>query len=160
MKYLKFQQDLIKAAGDRDGWKHKPFNFPWFQTKNEVGVCPSANYVVLIPNDQLYIDVTKVFKSTTINPTTILAQDNLKEAVDTKTSVEINNVHNKSKSVLRKFLVGDETVFLDERYLKYFDLEESTFKGSNRKSPIYVYEYGDVLVGLILPVNHTEKESN
>ena len=54
------------------------------------------------------------------------------------------------KKTLRVFSKGDENIYVDESLIKYFDLENSTFKGRNSKSPIYIYE-DEVMVGLVLP---------
>ena len=75
-------------------------------------------------------------------------------ATDTHTIVMVDK--NKAKMKLHKFVIGDEVIFLDENNLKYFDLEDSTFKGTNRKNPIYIYE-NEELVGMVLPVNHKEE---
>ena len=55
------------------------------------------------------------------------------------------------KKILRVFSNGNENIYVDESLIKYFDLENSTFKGRNRKSPIYIYE-DEVMVGVVLPV--------
>ena len=55
------------------------------------------------------------------------------------------------KKTLRVFSNGDENIYVDESLIKYFDLENSTFKGRNSKSPIYIYEH-EVMVGLVLPI--------
>ena len=56
------------------------------------------------------------------------------------------------KKTLRVFSKGDENIYVDESLIKYFDLENSTFKGHNSTSPIYIYEH-EVIVGLVLPVH-------
>ena len=55
------------------------------------------------------------------------------------------------KKTLRVFSNGNENIYVDESLIKYFDLENSTFKGRYQKSPIYIYEY-EVMVGVVMPV--------
>ena len=157
MKNIKFQQDLLKAADERDGYKHKLFNYPWFETDDKIFICPQGHYFIAILKVQFYMDKEKVFKNITpINNTgkSFLNPDNLQMATDTHTIV-VTDV--KAKMKLHKFVIGDEAIFLDENNLKYFDLEDSTFKGTNRKNPIYIYE-NEELVGMVLPVIHKEEE--
>ena len=158
MKYFKFQQELLKAAEARDGWKHKPFDYPWFELNNQIGVCPRGHYIVLIPEVLFYLDRKKVFKSTTINGEQIIKMkaDDLKNATDTHEITEVKP-DNKKLVKLHKFVTEDSEIYINEDNLKYFDMDISTCKGTTAKNPLYVYEDG-ALVGLILPVNHKKKE--
>lgn len=156
MKYLKFQQDLLKAAEARDGWKYKPFNYPWFETDDKIYICPQGHFVVAILKIQFYLDKEQIFRNQLpINGKSFVNPDGLQTATDTHTTQKVSVFGKKMN--LHKFTVGDEAVFIDEDKLKYFDLTDSTFKGTNRKSPIYIYE-GKELVGMVFPVNHKEGE--
>lgn len=155
MKYLKLQQDLLKAADARDGWKHKFFDYPYFVDNNgDLWVCPKGLYIIKIAHRHRYIDVSMVFDAPSIRADKILDDSNATDAVYTH---KITITDNKMK--LHTFMVGDEVVYLDEDLLRYFDLENSTFKGTNRKSPIFIYE-DEELVGVVLSVNHIEKEDD
>ena len=157
MKYIKFQQDLLKVADERDGCKHKLFNYQWFETDEKIFICPNGYYIIAILKVQFYMDKEKVFKNITpFNGKSFLNPDNLHMATDTHTIV-VADV--KAKMKLHKFMIGDEVIFLDENNLKYFDLEDSTFKGTNRKNPIYIYE-NEELVRIVLPVLHKEGKTN
>ena len=57
---MKFQQDLLKAADERDGWKHKLFNYPWFETDDKIFICPQGHYFIAILKVQFYMDKEKV----------------------------------------------------------------------------------------------------
>ena len=65
MKSLKMQQEIIKAAEARDGWKHKPFNYPYFVADGRVWICPEANWMIGIPEKQFYFE--SVNKKTHMN---------------------------------------------------------------------------------------------
>lgn len=153
MKYMKFQQDLLKAADARD-WRNKAFNYPWFETEDKIIICPEGHYIMAIWKGLFYLDKEKIFKGKApFNGEYLINPDNLETAVDTHSTVTLTGL----KKCLHKFTVGEESVFLDENNLKYFDLNSSTFKGTNRKSPIYIYE-NEEMVGAVLPVNYMEAE--
>lgn len=156
MKYIKLQQDLLKAADARDGWKHKPFNNHWFETENQIFICPDAYWMMGIPKESFYLNIDKVFKD--IQPFTS-GNDLIKKSLDTfpakDTHMVIDVVKNRTKMKLHSFIVNEETIYVNDNFLKYFDLDESKVTGSGKRSPIYIWE-GDVVVGLLLPVNHSK----
>ena len=158
MKYIKFQQNLLKAIDARDGWKHKPFNYFYFETDDKICICPQGHYFVMTPKVQFYLDKEKVFKNIAPfkNVKCYLNPDDLQVAIDTHT-IKNDVTVIKNKLNLHKFVIGDESIFVDESKLKYFELENSTFKGTNRKNPIFIYE-DEEQVGMVLPVNYKEGE--
>lgn len=153
MKYLKIQQDLLKAVEARET-KGKSFIYPYFETNDKIFICPEGHFFVAIPKFRFYLDKKMVFKEQSpVNGEKVINADGLQTAIDTHTTQSINVYSEKMK--LHKFTIGDEAVFVNEVRLKYFDLKNSTFKGTNRKSPIYIYE-DEELVGIVLAVNHKE----
>lgn len=156
MKYWKFQQDLLKDVEARDGWRRKDFRYPWFEMAGAVFVCPHGHYIVRIPLELWYLNTGKVFKTAPWQGEHwVKGFDELDEAVDTHATFDCV-VYGKKKK-LHKFTVGSEAVYVDERYLKYFDLADSAFRGTNKKSPIYVFE-NEAMVGCVSPVNYVEEE--
>lgn len=155
MKYLKFQQDLLKAVEAQDGWKHKDFRYLWFEMDGAVFVCPQDYCIVRIPLKFWYLDTDKVFKTEPWQGESWVKDfHDLAEAVDTHTTLNVVIYGEKKK--LRKFTVGSESVFVNENYLKYFDLPDSVFRGTDAKGPIYVFE-NEVLVGCATPVLYVEE---
>lgn len=153
MKYLKIQQDLLKAVEARDQ-KHKPFNYPWFEMDESIFICPGGHYIVRIPCVFWYLDKDKIFNTPPINGKSFIENFyDLDEATDTHITQDVIADDNKKK--LHMFTVGDESVLLDEVNLKYFDLADSQFRGTNRRNPIYIYE-DETLVGMVLSVIHNE----
>lgn len=61
MNYIKLQQDLIKAANNRDE-KGKAFNGFYLKRECETIIGPNRSQAVIIPNDDVYIDLDKVLK--------------------------------------------------------------------------------------------------
>jgi len=60
MNTLKLQNDLIKAAFNRDE-KGKPFYGFYLKRESEIVIGPDHSQAFVIPNERLYIDVEKVF---------------------------------------------------------------------------------------------------
>lgn len=130
MKYLKLQQDLLKAADARDGWKHKFFDYPYLIDKNgDLWVCPKGLYIIKVAYRHCYIDTSRVFDAPSLGSNKFLDDSN---AIDAAYTHKITITDNKLR--LHTFMVGDEAVYLEENLLKYFDLENLTFRGTNRKS--------------------------
>ena len=155
MKYLKIQWDLLKAADARD-CKGKRFDFPWFETDDKIFVCSQGHYFIAIPKCMFYLDKERVFdRKPYQNGEKFLDVDNLSLAYNTHTLIE-GEVRGK-KTKFHKFAIGEESVYLDENNLKYFDLEDSTYKGMDKKTPIYIFELGE-LVGIVLPIVNVKEE--
>lgn len=154
MKYLKFQNDLMKKAFARDDYRHKPFRCVWgFDADDELWVFPDGFFGVRLSRPFRYIDpltVLNTYDSPEIRIDKIIDDSNALDAALTNQIVD----HGKN---LRLFEVGKEKVYVNESLMKYFDLDESTFKGTNRKSPIFIYE-NNALVGLVLPTNYIEEK--
>ena len=109
----------------------------------------NGNRLYIIPKEECGVDLTNIDNNVKIMPESTLKNlinDNLFENVTLTNDKKVID-----KKTLRVFSKGDENIYIDESLLKYFDLENSTFKGKNRKSPIYIYE-GYTMVGLVLPV--------
>lgn len=158
MNYLKVQQNLLKAADARDGWKRKDFYVAYSVMDDRVWVCPEGYWMMGIPKNQFYLDVDKIWKNVKPIPGETLLKDtgDLKPAVDTKSIVQVTTC--KKKVNLHKFVVDNEAIYVQEEYLKFFD-PDAHFEGTKHNAPLHVYENGE-LVGLILPVNHKEGSEN
>ena len=104
----------------------------------------------IIPKKKCGVDLTNIDS----NNVKILPESTLKNFINDNLYENVTLTDNKKviyKKTLRVFSKGDENIYVDETLIKYFDLENSTFKGHNSKSPIYIYEH-EVIVGLVLPV--------
>ena len=110
----------------------------------------NSNRLYIIPKKECGVDLTNIYNNNVkiMQESTLknLRNDNLFENVTLTDDKKVVD-----KKTLRVFTKGDENIYVDESLIKYFDLENSTFKGKNRKSPIYIYE-GYNMVGLVLPV--------
>lgn len=160
MKYIRFQQNLLKMADARDGWKHKPCNLPWFETDDRIWVLPDGICGVGIRKSQFYLDKEKIFNgSQPLNngEKIIDGGRNVNEAIDTHITmnVKVEGV----KTMLHKFIAKDEPIYVDEKLLKDFELDISHFTGINTRTPLYVWEDDDI-VGVIYPVNVKDGDSN
>lgn len=155
MNYIKLQQDIIKAAANRDE-KGKAFYGFYLKRDHETIIGPNQSQAFIIPNDQLYIDPEKVFKGReapsfenvlskieTCENYTFLKNDNVLE----------QHVYNKKKIEVYRFENSNlnEKVYLDKKLLKYFDMNNLVIYGGNNKQPVKVYEC-EKFIGVVAPV--------
>lgn len=109
----------------------------------------NGHRLYIIPKKKCGVDLTNVDS----NNVKILQETTLKNIINDNSYENVTLTDDKKvidKKTLRVFSKGDENIYVDESLIKYFDLENSTFKAHNSKSPIYIYEY-EVMVGLVLP---------
>lgn len=110
----------------------------------------NANRLYIIPKKECGVDLTNIDG----NNVKIIQEPSLKRLMNDNLYENITVTDDKKvvdKKTLRAFSNGDENIYVDESLIKYFDLEKSTFKGRNRKSPIYIYEDYN-MVGVVSPV--------
>ena len=155
MNYIKLQQDLIKAANSRDE-KGKAFRGFYVKREFETIIGPNQSQAFVIPNEQLYIDVEKVFNSREV-PTfenvlykietsenyTFLKNENVLE----------QRVYNKKKIDVYRFenIKLNEKIYLNKKLMKYYDMDNLSIYGSNNKQPVKIYENGK-FIGVLAPV--------
>ena len=109
----------------------------------------NCNRLYIIPKKECGVDLTNID-----NNVKIMQESSFKNITNDNQFENVTLTDDKKvvdKKVLRVFSKGDENIYVDESLIKYFDLENSTFKGKNRKSPIYIYENYN-MVGLVLPL--------
>lgn len=155
MNYIKLQQDLIKAANNRDE-KGKAFNGFYVKREYETIVGPNQSQVFIIPNEQLYIDIEKVFdgrevptfenvlyKIETNENYTFLKNENVLE----------HRVYNKKKIDVYRFenTKLNEKIYLNKKLMKYYDMDNLSIYGGNNKQPVKIYE-DDLFIGVLAPV--------
>ena len=155
MNYIKLQQDIIKAANNRDE-KGKAFNGFYLKREYETIIGPNQSQAFIIPNEQLYIDVEKVFNGREV-PTF--------ERVLSKIETDENYTHLKNEDVLECHVynkkkinvyrfenpVLNEKIYLDKKLMKYYDMDKLVIYGGNNKQPVKIYE-GDSFIGVLAPV--------
>lgn len=157
MKTIKLLTDILKASDKRDqGGKKSPFRYG--ERDGSIGVCVDGHYIAFVRKDRFYLDLEKCFpKQTPLNLKKIIFEDpdDALDAYDTGTTRRIPA----ADRTVRIFETDRATIWIDEDSLKYFDLDDRTvFKGTEKNKPFYIYEdtnLGLILVGFILPVNHS-----
>ena len=155
MNYIKLQQDLIKAANNRDE-KHKAFNGFYVKREYETIVGPNQSQVFIIPNEQLYIDVEKVF-----NGREVPTFENVLYKIETNENYTFlknenvleQRVYNKKKIDVYRFenTKLNEKIYLNKKLMKYYDMDNLSIYGGNNKQPVKIYENGK-FVGVLAPV--------
>ena len=155
MNTLKLQNDLIKAAANRDE-KGKAFNGFYLKREYETIIGPNQSQAFIIPNEQLYIAVEKVFNGREV-PTF--------ERVLSKIETDENYTHLKNEDVLERHVynkkkidvyrfenpVLNEKIYLDKKLMKYYDMDKLVIYGGNNKQPVKIYE-DDLFIGVLAPV--------
>ena len=155
MNYIKLQQDLIKAANNRDE-KKKAFNGFYLKREFETIIGPNQSQAFIIPNEQLYIDVEKVFNGREV-PTfeRVLSKIETDENYTLLKNEDIleRHVYNKKKIDVYRFENTNlnEKIYLDKKLFKYYDTKNLVIYGGNNKQPVRVYEDTE-FIGVLAPV--------
>ena len=155
MNYIKLQQELIKAANNRDE-KHKAFNGFYVKREFETIIGPNQSQVFVIPNEQLYIDVEKVFNGrevptfenvlykieTNENYTFLKNENVLEQRVYNKKKIDVYRFENQNLN---------EKIYLNKKLMKYYDMDNLSIYGGNNKQPVKIYENGK-FIGVLAPL--------
>lgn len=154
MNYIKLQQDLIKAANNRDE-KGKMFNGFYLKREFETIIGPNQSQVFVIPNEQLYIDVEKVFNGRevpTFENVLYKIENNENYTFLKNEDVLERHVYNKKKIDVYRFENSNlnEKIYLDKKLMKYYDMDKLVLFGGDNRQPIRVYE-DNTFVGIVCP---------
>ena len=155
MNTLKLQNDLVKAAINRDE-KGKAFNGFYVKREYETIIGPNQSQVFVIPNEQLYIDVEKVFNGrevptfenvlykieTNENYTFLKNENVLEQRVYSKKKIDVYRFENTKLN---------EKIYLNKKLMKYYDMDNLSIYGGNNKQPVKIYE-NEKFVGVLAPV--------
>ena len=144
MNIINAQVEVLKEAlnGKR---KHKVI----YGTLDDKVIIGNDTRLYVIHKEECAIDLTNVACVQVLQESTLKNFVNDNESTEIELANDIKKLDD--KITVRVFTNGKENIYLDERLIKNFDLKNSTFKGRNRKSPIYIYEDYN-MVGLVLPI--------
>ena len=160
MNYIKIQKKILNDAYARDT-KLKKFSYRYGETDEIIGITPDGHIMYFIPKEMLYINIEMIFKE--IAPVKLNCFiDSQKDQKDVIMTNQIEIIDNKVQVRLFKTAEDSKDIRIDEKLLKEFDIKNSTFKGINGKSPLFIYENdyeGEHLVGVILPVVKADGEN-
>ena len=151
MNYCKLQTEILKAL-DKDKMINSrfPYMHGFYKSLDKKYIAVVNNYILyLVPEEKFYLNLDKCFKTPPLPGIDKMIKGS-DEAVDTYTEGLIKPVE---KNKVQIFNNRIDDIWIDVNNLKLFDLKNSAFKGSDKKSPLYIYE-GEELVGFVLPVNH------
>lgn len=166
--FEKLQMEVLKKAAKLDGSgipvSRPRGKFPYMYGYTDSGdmVIATNHYACIIYKSFVYIDTKTVFRDLT--PVSTNAINRIIDDNKTKPATLTNDLHKIQGSVHQTkvsnvtanvFEVdGGERVYVDTKLLKPFnDLKiPLTFRGSSRKSPIFVYDEDGSELGLVLPV--------
>ena len=152
MNYIKLQNDLVKAAFNRDK-KDKPFNGVYLTREYDTFVGFNGSAVYTIYNDELFIDCEKVFAGRSpqnfenvVN--SVMDNDDYEPLTNTGT-IEQRKINGKKK-MLFKFNNSKGDIYVNKDLLKYFDMDKLVLFGGDNKQPIKAYE-DNTFVGIVCP---------
>lgn len=157
--FEKLQMEVLKKAAKLDS-SNNPISrpgskFPYrygYTNYGELAIF-TKYYACIIPEPLIYINVESVFRD--ITPATRNTIMQITNDEKTKPAVLTSDLHKAGDILTNVFEVdGGERVYVDTKLLKPFnDLKITlTFRGSNNKSPIFVYDEDGCKLGLVLPV--------
>lgn len=132
----------------------RTFPYNYGETESAIGVIVESKYIIFVMKKYFYLDLSKTFgDQTPIKDTLKLARGYNDAFPATDTGVTRTLEDNRK---IKIFSTKKDDIWIDEKNFKYFDLDQVHFKGTDKKSPLYVFDnvFHD-LVGVILPVNHT-----
>lgn len=157
--FEKLQMEVLKKAAKLDGSgipvSRPRGKFPYMYGYTDSGdlVIVNDHYACIIYKLFVYIDTKTVFRD--LNPVSTNAINRMTDDDKTKPAVLTSDLHKAGDILANVFEVdGEERVYVDTKLLKPFnDLKiPLTFRGSSRKSPIFVYDEDGCNLGLVLPV--------
>ena len=151
MNYIKIQNDILRAK-DKCNISGKRFPYMYGYYDNNVGIVDDEKALYLIPDKLFYLDKDKIFNSVLSN----IVEKMVKSELDIQSLIFTDNIRSLKGCKIDVAILKDDKnneIAFNIKYLKNIGLKanECTFKGTNYKSPIYVYEY-DKLVAIIMPV--------
>ena len=160
MNYIKIQNDILKAKdkmniSEKRLFRYMRFPYTYGYYDNNVCIVDDGNAIYLIPDKLFYLDKDKIFNS--VLSTSNVVEKMVKSELDTQSLIFTDTIRSLKNCKIDVAILKDDKnneIAFDIKYLKNIGLKanECTFKGTNYKSPIYVYEY-DKLVAIIMPVN-------
>lgn len=157
--FEKLQMEVLKKAAKLDGSgisvSRPRGKFPYMYGYTDSGdmVIATDHYACIIYKAFVYIDTKTVFRD--LAPVSTNAINRIINADKTEPATLTSDLHKAGDILTNVFEVdGGERVYVDTKLLKPFnDLKiPLTFRGSSRKSPIFVYDEGGNELGLVLPM--------
>ena len=152
MNTLKLQNDLVKAANNRDK-KGKLFNGVFLKRDYDTLVGFNGSAIYVIYNDEMYIDCEKVFAGRSpqnfenvVNG--VMDSDDYEPLTNTRT-IEQRKINGK-KANLFKFKNSKGEIYINKDLLKYFDMDKLVLIGGDNRQPIRAYE-DNTFVGIVCP---------
>lgn len=142
MNIINAQVEVLKEALNR---KHKVI----YGILDDKVIIGNDTRLYVIPKEECGIDLTNVACVQVLQESTLKNFVNDNECTEIELTNDIRVEEN--KRTLRVFTNGKENIYLDERLIKNFDLKNSSFKGKNARSIVYIYE-DEVMVGFVLPI--------
>ena len=150
-KYVKLQTNIIKAF-DKYRFTNKKSDFPYLldQYCDNIIIIIDTHYALSIPKIFWYLDNEKIFENRTTKIISRFIDDNKSNACVEYFKTNECIISDKTKLV--KFTTNSKmAIYLNEKYIKWFNFSRCTFKGRGKKDPVLVFDDINNLEGIILP---------
>lgn len=116
-------------------------------TINNVVYLSETHCIYKIPHDDFILDINKLIMK---RIKVIRSMGRRFQPKGTKVAIQTGNIKKLNNVNAIEFVCGNDFIYINEKILKNYD-KNATFKGSNEKSPLYVFE-NDEMVSIILPI--------
>lgn len=148
--YIKIQTEALKNINSKDPGNQ--IRFHRYETEGRKYVIALSGYWLhFIPEEEFYLNDAKCVAVDSIDGLINAFKDDLNKSVRAEVTDDMKNVA-KGIVVKLKAVDGDQTVWVNQKYLKSFGKRVGFFI-SEEKKPVFVYDESvEHLHGLILPV--------
>lgn len=145
----KLQGDYLKAMLKNDG----RYNCPMFGGIDEENAYISdGHFMAIIPRDECHVSFRNNQRGIPVDTMKKWIKDRSELLPVTDTGLSRALPTGKKGDTVRMFKQGDEDIWINEKFLKYFPGDYDLY-GTDMRNPIYFY-FGYRCVGMVLPVNH------
>lgn len=157
MDYTKIQQDVIKMCLEGKMYKYH-YGITTIDDEERVTLILDGNVAIFIPKPFYLLNNDAIFKDSiplsegTLSGFVKMARD--AENITPTARLETYEL----KRTIRAFENDGEDIWVDTKLLDMFkSAVEINYKGTTKKSPVFIYCYND-LIGMIMPVVKKEEE--
>lgn len=150
LDFDKVQTDYLKASLKTS---HKGGMCQWFfshDDEKENTILSDGHFLAVVPDRMCFVKSNGREISPDIIRKNLVSEHELVELIDTGTSRQI--IPGK-KDMVHVFKINDDEIWINEKYIAYFEKMSVRYMGTGMRAPVMVY-WADMFLGMILPVNH------
>ena len=156
MNYQKLQSDILKDFIKYPNYEDRGIREVQGLAKYNNYICVLTKYAIyMIPEEKFFLDYEKLVNASKDFTNDILKMLTFKHI---ETAIKTNDIIEIDKSLKCQVfkLLGGEKVYINKKYLAYYEDKKGTYyyNGVDSKGPIVIYDfYTDDIIGFILPIH-------